>query len=144
MQVPSGERIMERKPPLKGPNGCSTADECRKVCTENPELCKDFKANTGAMPGMQGGTSGKPMPPCNSPEECQKLREQMMHNGMPQAVEGQRLPTRTGIDAKFPPPSMESGPFPSETTTAEPVSVITPSRFLASVIKALRGLFRQD
>ena len=59
-----------------GPGGCKDPEECKKICENNPEECKNFQPGPGAInPGdqmmpPQAGPGG-----CKTPEECKSYCE---------------------------------------------------------------------
>ncbi len=91
-----------------GPGGCKTLEECKSYCETNPQECQNFKGPqqgpgpNGQQDPAQGPRGGMVIsneqleqmagtqPPCNSPEECQKIGEQMQQ--LQQQIQGQMPP----------------------------------------------------
>lgn len=88
MQGPDGQ-VMPGGGSMSGPGGCKTPEECGAYCKEHEEECKNFGPGQnqggqvnpfGPMPQGQmqpGGPDFTGRASCNSPEECQKLEQEM-------------------------------------------------------------------
>lgn len=78
-----------------GPGGCKTPEECKKVCEDNPDQCKNFQQMPGGQSGPAGAGEGQNFQPgpgainpggqtmpqqagpggCKGPEECKTYCE---------------------------------------------------------------------
>ncbi len=88
-------------PGQAGPGGCKGPEECKAYCTANPENCKNFQQ----APGTQPAGSSQNGPPCNTPEECQRIQNTPINQQNPMPCQGencQQAPQPTG---NVPPPS---------------------------------------
>ncbi|MDO8524531.1 MAG: hypothetical protein Q7R99_02795 [bacterium] len=103
-QGPSGPNGMQgpnRQTIQTGPGGCKSPEECSGYCQKNPQECQNFKGpQQGPGPNRQQSPAQGPeggmgisneqleqiagtQPPCNSPEECQKMPPQNMTPPVP-------------------------------------------------------------
>lgn len=58
-----------------GAGGCTTPEECGKVCGENPDLCRG-----GRFEGSGHEWRDRGAPPCSSDSECRQLEEECRAN----------------------------------------------------------------
>lgn len=116
-----------------GPGGCKTQEECQSYCQTNPQECQNFQGQQ-VQNGPQGptqGTGGGGMgisneqqmgtqPPCNSPEECQRIGEQLQQQIQNQIAPQNMAPSTPcqgeNCTTYGPPPSgtMPQGPMPQQ------------------------------
>lgn len=161
------EAALARKTGGKGPGGCMGREECEAFCQgeANREICYTFAKENGMisendMHFQEGGPEGQegqgdmtnysnmPVPPCQTQEECEKLRQEMMNQqNISSQYEGQ-YPEQYKGEMQLPPeqyaPSPESFKSyeqpPSDVQYHEPTSSIT-HQLLGALLNLALGLF---